>query len=248
MKNKLAAIPHFFTISNIFLGFSSIIYASSDKFTTAAWCIVVGAMCDLVDGKIARLTKTYSRFGVELDSLADAITFGVAPAYLIYKTSFINVGIWGIFFTFLYLLAGIFRLARFNTQLKGFTKKSFRGLPIPMAAITVATFIILVNFYWDKSEMLQAFVIMVPGLALLMVSSIEYENIPKLVISRSVKKNFKPLVYYSGFFTIMLYPKQAFFPLILAYIFYGIGAHIHSMSQREEEPEEVIVEDDLIKK
>jgi len=248
MKSKLAALPHFFTLSNIFLGFLAIIYISRESFTTAAWCIIIATICDMLDGKMARLTKTYSRFGVELDSLADAISFGLAPAYLIYQSNFRTIGEWGVVFSFIFLLAGVFRLARFNTLVKGYAKKNYRGLPIPAAALAVVTFFIMAQQYWGRVDITPVFLVLVPGLSLLMVSSITYEAVPPLALSRSLKKNFKPMAYLGGFICIILYPRQLFFPGVMLYILYGIVNHCIKAVHSGGDPAEIAIdEEQLIK-
>jgi len=246
MKHKLQAIPHFFTISNIFLGFMSIVYVSREIYTTAAWCIVIATVFDNLDGKLARLTRSYSRFGVELDSLADVVSFGVAPAYLVYMTNFSTVGLWGLLFSFMFLLAGVFRLARFNSTLKGYSKKNFRGLPIPVAALAIATFMIMAKHFWGTVTIEPVFLVLIPGLSVLMVSNIEYETIPRLKLSRSVKSNVKPLAYMVGFLCVIFYPKQTFFPGTMAYIFKGIILHFIAAFQTKDEEEDLQVDEEEV--
>ncbi len=248
MQNKLKAIPHFFTFSNIFLGFLAIIYISRESFITAAWCIVIASLFDMIDGKVARLTKTHSRFGVELDSLADVISFGAAPAFLIFKSNFSTVGPWGIIFSFLYLLAGVFRLARFNANIKGYSKKNFSGLPIPVAALAIATFMLFTQNFWDVIAIVPAFLVLVPAVSILMVSNIEYETIPRLFLSRSIKRNIKPLSYLIGFACVFFYPREAFFPGTLLYMLKGIFVHFTSaLSSDQDSPEIQMDEDKIIK-
>ncbi|MFC1728706.1 CDP-diacylglycerol--serine O-phosphatidyltransferase [candidate division KSB1 bacterium] len=248
MKHKYAALPHFFTISNIFLGFLSITYSLHENYTTAAWCIAAASVFDNLDGKIARMTHTHSRFGMELDSLADIISFGVAPAFLVYTTNFSAVGIWGVFFSFLFVLAGVFRLARFNITQKSFKKNKFRGLPIPMAALAVVTFMIFSKEIWGVVTIVPAYLVLVPALSLLMVSNIEYETIPRLVVTRSIRKNANALVYITGFICVILYPREAFFPGTILYILKGLLFHIKTALKPDEEPAELPFDEDNIVK
>ncbi len=137
-----SVIPNLFTAMNMFSGFLSIINASQGKFIYAAWLIIVAGIFDALDGVMARLTKSSSELGVELDSLSDVVSFGAAPAFLIYSTYLHQFEVAGIIISSLLMIAGGFRLARFNIQLVGFEKSFFRGLPIPISAITISGFVL----------------------------------------------------------------------------------------------------------
>ena len=137
-----SVIPNLFTAMNMFCGFLSIIHASTGDYIYASWLIIVAAIFDALDGVMARLTKSSSQLGVELDSLSDVVSFGAAPAYLIYTSFLYNYTNIGIVISSLLMIAGGFRLARFNVQLVGFDKAFFKGLPIPSSAITVASYVI----------------------------------------------------------------------------------------------------------
>src|ERR1035437_1211159 len=136
-----SVIPNMFTAMNMFCGFLSIINVASGEYIYACWLIIIAAVFDLLDGAMARLTKSSSALGVQLDSLSDLVSFGVAPSFLIYKTHLFYYDSIGIILSSLLMIAGGFRLARFNVQLVGFSKTFFTGLPIPSAAITIAGFI-----------------------------------------------------------------------------------------------------------
>jgi len=174
--------PNFATSLNVLSGFLSIVYASQNNFHLAAVFIFIAAFFDLIDGLIARLTKTSSQFGVELDSLADVVSFGAAPSFLLYKTYFLDFGIWGIIISSSLLIFGAFRLARFNVQLEDISKKlDFTGLPIPVQAITIASIVLFffngVSFAKIFESLLIPIVIL---LSFLMVSNIRYNALPKL--------------------------------------------------------------------
>jgi CDP-diacylglycerol--serine O-phosphatidyltransferase len=115
----------------MFCGFLSILSASEGNINYAAWLIFIAAIFDALDGMVARLTNSSSELGVELDSLSDIVSFGAAPSFLLYKTYFYSMDVWGILISAAPLIAGGFRLARFNIQLVGFSKSFFLGLPIP---------------------------------------------------------------------------------------------------------------------
>ncbi|MCK5087939.1 MAG: CDP-diacylglycerol--serine O-phosphatidyltransferase, partial [Melioribacteraceae bacterium] len=128
-------LPNSATALNLFSGFLSIIFASNNNFHLAALFIFIAAFFDLIDGLLARLTNSSSKFGVELDSLADVVSFGAAPSFLIYKSYLFQYDFIGILISSLILIFGAFRLARFNVQLENIkTKLDFNGLPIPVAA------------------------------------------------------------------------------------------------------------------
>jgi len=138
-----SVIPNLFTAMNLFAGFLSIINASQQNYQYAAWLIIIAAIFDALDGAVARLTKSSSELGVELDSLSDIVSFGAAPAFLIYKTYLNSYETIGVLIAASLVLAGGFRLARFNVQLVGFDKSFFTGLPIPISALTISSFILI---------------------------------------------------------------------------------------------------------
>ena len=142
LRPTTSIIPNLFTSMNMFCGFLSIINASQGKFIYSAWLIIIAAIFDGLDGIVARLTNSSSALGVELDSLSDVVSFGAAPAYLIYATELFKLNVFGVIISSLLMIAGGFRLARFNVQLVGFNKEFFKGLPIPTSALTIATFIL----------------------------------------------------------------------------------------------------------
>jgi CDP-diacylglycerol--serine O-phosphatidyltransferase len=180
MRITRAVVPSLFTILNAFCGFLSIISANEGKIHRAAYLIILAAVFDALDGIMARLTKTSSKFGVELDSLADVISFGVAPSVLVYQTSLHQYGVLGYIVSAFPLAFGAIRLARFNVQLVGFDKDYFNGLPIPHQAITVSAFFL--RYYettgfesWADNALFALIVV----LGFLMVSRIKYDTLPK---------------------------------------------------------------------
>src|SRR2546422_6928555 len=140
LRKLMFVLPNLFTVSSIFCGVYSITLSagepSGDNFYRAAVAIFFGSFFDAFDGRVARLTQTQSEFGVELDSLADVITFGVAPAILVYKWALAGIGTPGIAICSIYAACGAIRLARFNVlaHAESGTQRYFVGLPIPLAA------------------------------------------------------------------------------------------------------------------
>ncbi len=164
------------TIGNMYMGLLSIVYTINGQYETAGWMILVALLFDGSDGHIARLTKSASNFGKELDSLADVVTFGVAPAVLVYKSILYNYQHVGAFLVTVYAITGALRLARYNTQSSGVVK-SFTGLPIPGAGCLVASTVLMSLKYhppFVDTYLPPSMATMVLILAFLMVSRITY--------------------------------------------------------------------------
>jgi len=219
-------IPNLFTAMNMFSGFFSIISASQGNFTYAAWLIIVAAIFDLLDGFMARLTKSSSELGVELDSLSDVISFGAAPSFLLYTTYFYQFETFGVIISSLLMIAGGFRLARFNVQLVGFDKKFFTGLPIPLAALTIVTFIL--SFYNDGFGRIESqFIIpMVIILSFLMVSKVKYDTFPKVSVSEIKKNPLLFLSYFIALIAVIYYSVEGLFFIFVFMIAFGIFRQI----------------------
>lgn len=171
-------IPSLLTTANLFCGFYSIIAVLKSDYTTAAMAILIAMLFDAFDGKIARLTHSTSRFGVEYDSLADLASFGVAPGLLIYTWALNGYGKIGWLAVFLFVASGAMRLARFNTQASSTAGKYFTGLPIPAAAGLIATTVIFDHHILAMGKEVRPVVILVMTyiLAYLMVSTIPYRS------------------------------------------------------------------------
>jgi len=219
-------IPNLFTAMNMFSGFFSIISASQGNFIYAAWLIIVAAIFDTLDGFMARLTKSSSELGVELDSLSDVISFGAAPSFLLYSTYFYQFETFGVIISSLLMIAGGFRLARFNVQLVGFEKKFFTGLPIPLAALTIVTFIL--SFYKNgfgkiESEFIFPMIII---LSFLMVSKVKYDTLPKISISEIKRNPFLFLFYFIALIAVIFYSVKGLFFIFVFMIAFGIFRQI----------------------
>lgn len=219
-------VPNLFTSLNMFCGFFSIINASQGNYVYACWLIFIAAIFDALDGAMARLTNSSSELGVELDSLSDIVSFGAAPSFLLYSTYYYQLSTIGIILTSLPLIAGGFRLARFNVQLSGFEKSFFTGLPIPSSAITIVSFILAFydNGYSDFHS--RIIIPMTIILSFLMISRVRYESIPKLSIA-SIKE--KPLIYIfiiAGLLIIIFYRVEGIFYTFVFMIVIGIFRYI----------------------
>ncbi len=177
---KIYLVPNFVTTANMFCGFYSVVAVTHSEYLTAAWAIVAAAIFDMMDGRIARLAKATSQFGVEYDSLSDLISFGMAPAVLLYQWALEPFGRLGYLATFLFLACGALRLARFNVTTAALPKGYFQGLPIPMAAGVVATFIIFnQTLDWPVDREVVSLVLTF-GLSSLMVSTIRFSSFKEL--------------------------------------------------------------------
>ncbi len=178
LRRGIYIVPSLFTVGNIFCGFYSMVKTTRGQLGSAAVFILVAVLADMVDGRIARLTRTTTPFGEEYDSLADVISFGAAPALLAFQW-----GLWqkprlGMAVAFLFLVAGSIRLARFNATPKSET--DFRGLPIPGGAAAIALLVLVSPEPVRHSAFLPVVVIFVLGLALLMVSNLPYPSFKKV--------------------------------------------------------------------
>ena len=142
-KRGIFLLPNILTTTNIFCGFYALLATMQGDFSQAGIVIVIAMILDSLDGRIARITNTMSKFGAEYDSLADLVTFGVAPSILAYSWALYAYGKWGWLVTFLFVVCGALRLARFNVQSGIIESKLFNGLPIPAAASVIATGIML---------------------------------------------------------------------------------------------------------
>ncbi len=169
-------LPNMMTMASLFVGFVGMLWSLEGRFEMAAVAIMASCLFDGLDGKLARLTNATSDFGVQLDSLADLVAFGVAPALLAYQWHLHAFGRLGIVAAFLLIACGALRLARFNVQSGKISKKFFIGLPIPAAACLVAAFVLFAHHVDIASTPLAAHVLLVLSLAvsLLMVSAVRY--------------------------------------------------------------------------
>ncbi len=175
IKKGIYVLPNLFTTASLFAGFYSIIASLQGKFVIAAAAILVSLFLDGLDGRIARMTNTTSKFGAEYDSLADLVAFGVAPSLLAYNWAMSFYGKWGWIAAFMFVVCGALRLARFNIQIGIIESKVFNGLPIPAAAAFVSTMVIFFDYIGVEGQFHNPYMLFfVMILSLLMVSNIKY--------------------------------------------------------------------------
>jgi CDP-diacylglycerol--serine O-phosphatidyltransferase len=225
-RRAVVVLPSGFTLGNLFFGFSAIVAASRGQFSQAALYVVLGGVMDAFDGRVARATGTGSRFGEELDSLVDAITFGLAPALIVYHAVLNQEG-WDWLWAFSFTACAVIRLARFNVEQAGTSKTHFHGLPSPAAGGTLAV------YYWFSQtplytqtaigdlrwDVMMRFLMAL--LAFLMISDVPYPAVPR-VNFRSLRGVIGATVIGGIIVGLIVLPKHFFFPVALAYVGYGV--------------------------
>ncbi|HEX8725361.1 MAG TPA: CDP-diacylglycerol--serine O-phosphatidyltransferase [Gemmatimonadaceae bacterium] len=225
-RRAIVLFPSGLTLLNLFFGMFAIVAATRGEYYRAGWFVVLGGVMDMLDGRVARATNTGGPFGEELDSLVDAVTFGVAPSMIMYFAVFNREG-WEWLFCFLFTAAAVLRLARFNVEQAGSAKTYFQGLPSPAAGITLAT------YYWfSQTPLYQETVIadlpwhvllryIILALSFLMVSNVPYPVMPNVSL-RSVRGVIGLVLVVGGIAALVFLPNQFFFPAGVLYVAFGI--------------------------
>lgn len=227
MRRAVVLLPNGFTLGNLLFGVWAIVLASRGDFSQAGWMVVFGGIMDALDGRVARMTKTGSAFGVELDSLVDAITFGVAPAFIMFFAVLRQEGsAW--MFAFFFIAAAVMRLARFNVEQGGRAKTAFHGLPSPAAGITLASYV-----WFSQSPLYEQ--VAIPGvpwheamkwvmllLAFLMISHVLYPAITNIGV-RSLGQIVQLAVVLVGLSILVFRQEEYLFPALALYVAYGLG-------------------------
>jgi len=222
-RRGIFLIPNLLTTGNLFSGFYALIAVFNADFLHAAMAILVAMAFDILDGKSARLTKTTSRFGVEYDSLADVVSFGVAPGLLIFSWALSSYGRVGWVAAFLFVACGTLRLARFNVQVGTIESKHFLGLPIPAAAGVIASLVVLDHHILRMGSEIKPLLILglIYVLAFLMVSTFRYRSFKDVRIRG--RKPFHVLVSAVLFLIILAAePQVLLFVLFAGYALSGI--------------------------
>jgi CDP-diacylglycerol--serine O-phosphatidyltransferase len=220
-KRGIYILPSLFTTLSLFCGFYAIIAVIDGNFESAAIAIIISFFLDGIDGKIARVTQSTSHFGAEYDSLADLVAFGIAPGVLIFSWGLVPFGRVGWLAAFLYASCGALRLARFNIQKGRLDHRYFVGLPIPSAAIFIATFILLVASLGEiEASRYLSILVMVFVLSFLMVSNIPYKSFKELDLYK--KRPFQFLVAMILLMVVIVaHPKIMLFSLSFVYVVSG---------------------------
>ena len=221
MRLTRSIVPNLFTLVNLFMGFTAIVYISHGEITKAAVFILIAGIFDMLDGVVARLLRATSEFGMELDSLCDAVSFGIVPAFMLYQVYFYQFNELGVLLAAFPALAGISRLARFNAELTSFDDKQyFIGLPIPSGAFLIISYII---FYHQRGVVPAQYsdVIMFTitlGTSIVMISRIKFLNMPRPT-PKSIKE--KPIIFtifVIGLVACIVTEGMFIFPFMLFYV------------------------------
>ncbi len=257
VRRAVVLLPNGLTLFNLFCGIYAIVLAIGGKFGEAPAFIVLGGIADALDGRVARATGTGSRFGEELDSLVDAVTFGFAPALIMYL-ELPNRGMWEWLFVFIFTSCAVMRLARFNVEQAGRKKTHFHGLPSPAAGLTLAT------YYWFSQTPLynQTVILFTDSktlsdlpwhtllrglmaiLAALMISDVPYPAMPS-VGYRSIRQLLGTAVV-GGSLALLIFRREEFiFPALLAYVLFGaVKWVVLGFAGRSATPDEIFWEDE----
>ena len=230
-SNLLYILPNLFTASSIFVGVISIVEASKEHFVLASWLILLALIFDGLDGRIARMTNTTSQFGVEFDSLADIISFGIAPAMLLYFFIGHEYGRFGILVSALYVIFGAIRLARFNISTAKTDPNVFIGLPIPTAAIFISMWILLFHKYTLENYSI-VLLLLALSVAILMVSNFRYPSFKKVQLDKPMV--FKTMILFVLVASLLyLFAAEGFALIILIYVLYGPLRGLRTLNLRK---------------
>lgn len=220
-RRGIYILPNLFTTAALFAGFYAIVQAMNNSYADAAVAIFIAMVLDGLDGRVARLTNTQSAFGAEYDSLSDMVSFGAAPALVVYEWALKGMGKLGWIAAFIYCVGAALRLARFNTNLEVIDKRYFQGLPSPAAAALVAGLVwVMIDNGWSGEEVrwYACFLTMFAGVT--MVSTIRYYSGKDINLRRSVP--FMAIVAIAlAFALISSYPAGVLFGLFLCYAISG---------------------------
>jgi len=226
MGRVTVVVPSFFTLASLFFGIWSIVLAAQGDFYRASWWIVIAGGFDMLDGLSARMSNSGSRFGAELDSLVDLVSFGVAPSMLLYFLHFAGLGPFAWLFLYGFIVCAALRLARFNVQTGEEPKQRFTGLPAPAAGMTLATYypFTQTSIYetlfagWPWNTIL---IFLVITLSVAMVSNVQYARLPRIGFRSA--KGIAGLAVHLTIVGFLIWSRDVFFfPLGITYMAYGI--------------------------
>jgi CDP-diacylglycerol---serine O-phosphatidyltransferase len=219
-------VPSSFTLFNLLSGFYAIINAAQGNFAAAAWLIAAAMLFDVLDGMMARLVDGTSLFGVELDSLADIVSFGVAPSFLLYEFGLHRLGLAGVVVAALPAICGAVRLARYNVSFEE-KKDYFDGLPIPAQAATVVAVILVFSgtawFDPGATGQLSALVTLVVILSVLMVSTVRFDALPIPTPRLLRREPLKALALLVAVLMLIFLQEVGLLITLLVYLGHGIG-------------------------
>lgn len=236
IKRGIYIVPSIFTSLSLFCGFYSITASLGGNFVQASWALIIAALFDAADGRIARLTHSVSKFGEHYDSLVDMISFGATPAILVYTWVLQPFGRWGWLAAFLYVICVALRLARFNLHTNSSENKYFQGLPSPPSAVMIAATVILFsNFQFDEAVMV-VIPLITAVLALLMVSNLRYYSFKDVNFRR--RRPFNVLVALILLLILFLAePEILLFAGAALYVLSGPGVFLFKLRKKKVQKE-----------
>lgn len=235
-RRGIYILPNLFTTANLFAGFYAIVQAMNGNYEYSAIAIFIAMLLDGVDGRVARMTHTQSEFGVEYDSLCDMLSFGAAPALVVYEWALRGMGKLGWIAAFIYCAGAALRLARFNTNVGTVDKRFFQGLPSPAAASLIAGLVWVMNdFGWQGEELRWEACMLTIFAGLTMISNVPYWSGKDINLRRSVP--FIAVAAIALFFALTaFYPPGVLFALFLIYAASGYVLLVLRFSQRNKTP------------
>jgi CDP-diacylglycerol---serine O-phosphatidyltransferase len=231
MPSYRGLLPGTFTMGNVVCGFVAILQALEGKPVMACWFVMLAAFFDLLDGKVARMSGATSQFGIELDSLADVISFAVAPVVIIYslKLPYISSMAWMVV-GIVYLMSACYRLARFNLFATSEEKSDFKGLPVPAAALFLMSYIIFSFKVWGQIEYQQWVVVMIVGTAFMMATQVPFETVPDRF--HTMQNRVKLLVLLTAGVLVLIEPRLLLFPIFGLYILLNVARELYRQFSR----------------
>ena len=234
-RRGIYLLPNLFTTGALFSGFYAITSAIGGRYETAVIAIFVAMILDGLDGRVARLTNTESEFGMHYDSLSDMVSFGAAPALVMYLWTFVEFGKLGLFAAFVHMAGGALRLARFNAQVGTADRRYFQGLPSPAAAAILAGFIWMsVEHGYDMSTVKYPALVLTICTGLLMVSNFRYSSFKEIDLRGKVPF-FVAISVMLGIAFIMAKPETLLFLIFLTYAISGPAVTLIMRKRRLQE-------------
>ena len=231
-RRGIYILPNLFTTAALFAGFYAIVQAMNGRFEHAAVAIFIAMVLDGLDGRVARLTHTQSAFGAEYDSLSDMVSFGAAPALVVYEWALKGMGKLGWIAAFIYCAGAALRLARFNTNIDVVDKRYFQGLPSPAAAALVAGLVwILLDLGYSGEDARWYACVLTLFAGITMVSNIRYWSGKDINLRRSVPFVVVPAMVF-GYVLLSSYPEGVLFALFLCYALSGYVLALWSLLSR----------------
>ncbi|MDC0160759.1 CDP-diacylglycerol--serine O-phosphatidyltransferase [Gemmatimonadales bacterium] len=225
LQRGIIILPSAFTLGNLFFGIYAMVSVSRGDFQWAGWCITIAGILDLLDGRVARLTRTGSAFGAQLDSLVDAISFGVAPGYVMFALFFADAE-WSWVLSFVYITAVVVRLARFNMEQGGEARRQYHGLPSTAAGMALASFspfsqTLFFSSYLRDLPWQQIMAVGMVLLSVLMVSHVPYSKVSKISLS-TPRGLANSAILLAAVVAAVSVPEYFFFTVLVLYISWGL--------------------------